>query len=135
MIAYDLDGVISREPFYLSILFDHINIKWGIAARNYQKVLYRPIQEGFIITGRPELDREVTEAWLDKWDIKYTSLFMSPHFDETVILKFKSDTINRLNIKCYIESELKIIEHLSPMCPNCTFFLPSNAGNCIVREK
>lgn len=132
-IGYDLDGVICKEPFYLSILFS-INAKLGVLARNYQKILYKPLKIGYIITGRPECDRTITERWLKKFSIDCKLLLMNPVLNIDEVIKFKAFSINRLNIDTFIESELEQIEELINLCPNCSFFLPSTAGNFLKKE-
>lgn len=133
MIGYDLDGVICKEPRYLPLLF-RVSPKIGVFFRSIQPLLYFPIYPGVIVTGRPECDREITKKWLWSNQISYTELFMAKHpsYEETI--KLKSETINRLRLSKFIESELEQIEELVELCPNCSFFLPLTAGNYLYRR-
>ena len=118
-IGYDLDGVICKEPNYISKAFK-FSVNLGIKLRQIQDRLYIPKIPGFIITGRPKCDSRLTIRWLMEKGISYEELFMPNVFINSMQATiFKSAIINNLDCDYYIESDMYISLVLDKLCPNC----------------
>jgi uncharacterized HAD superfamily protein len=111
--ASDLDGVICRNPTVEE------NDK-GSNLENFYKTadplfLYqKPIK--YIITGRLEKYRSVTEYWLSKHNIKYNQLIMK---QDTKVnhWEYKKDSLILHNdVSLYIESDIKQAKKIASNC-------------------
>lgn len=68
------------------------------------KVLYRPARPiKYIVTGRVEKHRDITEKWLKDHNILYENLIMRPDYDINCE-NYKALTYEKLNMKLFIES-------------------------------
>ncbi len=50
----------------------------------------------FLVTGRPEKDRELTQTWLEKHGIRYAALFMRPDGDRRPDTEVKFEEFQRI---------------------------------------
>ena len=75
----------------------------------------------YIITGRKEHFRRVTERWLSDNGVEYGSLIMLPNGTKKTnksLARYKADKINQLGIEIYYEDDLRIANYLIKNCPN-----------------
>jgi len=84
-IAIDLDGTLTKEDVgslppnmfddrdYIDLFLENCTPATGIEVLNEYGII--PL----IITGRDEARRELTTAWLNKYNIRFKSLIMAPH--------------------------------------------------------
>ena len=126
-VGYDLDGVICNEPSYVCKAFNW-NINLGIKLRHIQKATHIPKIKGYIITGRPEIDRTITESWLERETIEYIDLYMADRISLPYSIKFKASKINELKLETYIESEKDNAELLQLLCPGCVILNMEYSG-------
>jgi len=133
-IGYDLDGVICKEPKWLSIFFK-LHPMIGVYLRDKQPILCEPIVEGYIITGRPSCDREITLDWLWRNLIKYKALYMVPFFTWEKGIEYKVQMIEKLQLDVFVESDYRIIEELEKINSDCQYLLPRVAVSMGFLEK
>jgi uncharacterized HAD superfamily protein len=105
-IGIDLDGVIAKET-WLQYVGWTVNKSFGKWCMNQAGVLYRPFFSDYtIITGRTEELRKDTEDWLFKNCIVYKDLVCSNgHFGVVQGIEHKIETIEKMRIELYIESD------------------------------
>jgi hypothetical protein len=75
----------------------------------------------YIITGRKESYRKVTEKWLDEHYISYKKMIMFPLREKKnnmALAKYKTEKIKSLGITLFYEDDFKISEYLKKHCPN-----------------
>ena len=70
------DGNKNWKAFYNGITRDDINV-WCHAIIDR----FSDDNEVLLVTGRPEPYRDITRAWLDRYHISYSGLFMRPDKD------------------------------------------------------
>lgn len=105
-IALDIDGCISENPTFFSIL-----------SRNWNDDVY-------IISHRD--DREKTIKELDGWGIKYKELILVNSFEEKAVV------IKKLGIEVFFEDQP---EMLIDVDQSTTVFLIRNEGNFEFEDK
>ncbi len=116
MIGSDLDGVIAANslnpkdyrPYRLHEFFAKCS-PTGYAERFWR----------YIITGRKECYRKVTERWLHEHDVDYGQLIMFPNKvpkNYRNLAVYKADKINDLGVDVYYEDDLRIVEFLREHC-------------------
>jgi hypothetical protein len=74
----------------------------------------------YIITGRKEFFRKLTENWLNENNVKYGRLVMYPtgvRKSLEGVFKFKAEIINKFNIGKYYENHGEIYRYLKQICP------------------
>ena len=107
-----------------------------LAFNNKDRALFRPfkmhqfyaqchaghlcrIHWNYVVTGRKQCYRKITEKWLRKNNIQYGELVMFKiGLKKTLksLCKYKSDMINRFDIEIYYEDDIKIAEYLRQNC-------------------
>jgi hypothetical protein len=131
-IGWDLDGCLAEQNV--------INICLIKGNKELEEVYYStvvpkchpeeyasPKDEVYIITGRGEALRSVTESWMQKWFPKY-KLYMTPVKQWATIdgwkvwykamAEAKAKQINDLQIDVYFEDMPAIVDELRKLCPN-----------------
>jgi hypothetical protein len=118
LIASDLDGVIAYTPLKKD---DYVPFKLRIFYNSCKPTKYSILDFDYIITGRKEFFRKLTEEWLEKYDVKYDKLVMYPNRVRKSmdgIFKYKAKVINDLGIGKYYENHRGIYNHLMENCRN-----------------
>jgi uncharacterized HAD superfamily protein len=92
-VAYDLDGVLCHD--YDGGEYD----RFLCTVKPFRIPIY---EIDYIITGRKEKHREVTEHWLQEHMVKYRQLLMCPEHEHTVDFKIRMVRQNKPGI--FIES-------------------------------
>jgi len=124
-IGYDLDGVIANSSWawrlFGKLYFNKFGRKLLRQLSIFAPVRFRPFEEpyfsNYIITGRSESDRDVTERWLRLHRIRYDKLIMN-HGGLDDIKEFKANALKQHSIAVYIEDDKEIIEYLREVCPD-----------------
>jgi hypothetical protein len=118
-IGTDIDGVIAFStqnkknytPYRLGEYYKTCR-KTGNAGNHYD----------FIISGRREKFRDITEQWLRDNGISFDKLILFPSkIDKTnqTLSEYKAKHINGEGLKEYREDDPKIAKYLQDHCPNC----------------
>lgn len=115
-VGFDLDGVIAKECWLLHWIFRFLPSIGVYIRDNYVPVLYLPAVPGFIITGRPEIDRVSTTLWLHRNKVNFLELCMSPSFDKDAVVSHKRSIIESLNLDYFVESDEYQILQLQKLC-------------------
>ena len=105
-IMTDLDGVLSEDWNHdhetgdlAQTYHDHLRNSWCLIRPTF------PMHS--IVTGRLEIHREVTEAWLARNQIRYTNLIMYPASrpeDRHDVGSWKGEIFKQSNARLFIES-------------------------------
>jgi uncharacterized HAD superfamily protein len=127
----DFDGILSPNVPYKIAIDDDKYIEYITNVEPYYDRLPTLFECKGIVTARLERYRDVTEAWLKKYNVNYGELIMFPtereaernasHIKESG--RFKADTFIGSDAKIFVESESKeanIIRELSRkivICP------------------
>jgi hypoxanthine phosphoribosyltransferase len=105
----DLDGVflpdIARED-YVSDLADALRRRH--LSPLHPVLPFFPRERAVVITGRPEQDRAVTEAWLARWGFQDLALECRPRDvpdDVASVTRYKAETATRWGCTHFIESD------------------------------
>lgn len=117
-VGSDLDGVIAYTPLKKN---DYVPFKLREFYNSCSPTKYAKMNFDYIITGRKEFFRKLTEKWLEKYDVNYGNLVMYPNKIRKSlngVFKFKTKVINELGIKKYYENHRGIYNHLRE---NCTY--------------
>ena len=75
----------------------------------------------YIITGRKEHFRRVTERWLSDNGVRYGKLVMFPNKQKKnnrSLARFKAEKIKTFRIGVFYEDDLRIVKYLKMMCQN-----------------
>jgi hypothetical protein len=111
MIAYDLDGVFINDIHILDNLSELLRIR----SENL-KPIFTPAHDFVIITGRPNIDEEDTNAWADRFFTKQPlGIFHNNRSLDTAKeykLKVLKAYAKELNIHTYIESDKEQADYL-----------------------
>jgi len=105
-IAIDLDGTLTKEDVgslphnmfddrdYIDLFLENCTPANGIEVLNEYGII--PL----IITGRDEARRELTTAWLNKYNIRFKLLIMAPHnyYLENGQVKFTWEKYSQLKL-------------------------------------
>jgi hypoxanthine phosphoribosyltransferase len=105
-VAADMDGFLCRDPRPEEVLDDNLYLKFINEATPYMIPYYRL---DYVVTGRLERYRAITEMWLAAHGVKYGTLIMQP--PEVAMVRegtdhalFKSNFLSKNNVGFYIES-------------------------------
>jgi hypothetical protein len=118
IVASDLDGVIAYTPLKKD---DYVPSRLREFYISCSPTIYSKICFDFIVTGRKEYFRKLTENWLIENNVKYGRLVMYPTGVKKSldgVFKFKSNIINKFKIGKYYENHEKIYKYLKQNCPN-----------------
>jgi len=117
-IGSDLDGVLCCNHLNRALFRPYRLHEFyaKCSAIGYAERFWR-----YIITGRKEHFRRVTERWLSDNGVEYGSLIMLPNGTKKTnqnLAIYKADQINDLDVDVYFEDDLQIVEFLKENCPN-----------------
>ena len=132
MKSSDLDGVIAKNslnlkdyrPYRLHEFFAKCS-PTGYAERSWR----------YIITGRKEHFRKVTERWLQDNNVQYRELIMFPNKKPKNfrnLAMYKAEKINDLGVDVYYEDDLRIVEYLRSHCPNAEIVFVNSLWNLLI---
>jgi hypoxanthine phosphoribosyltransferase len=105
----DLDGVFLPDiarPDYVADLADALSRRHALAL--YPVLPSFPRDRAVVITGRPESDRALTQAWLARWGFADLRLECRPHDvpdDVSSVTRYKAVTATRWGCTHFIESD------------------------------
>ena len=114
VVIFDIDGTLAlmgkRGPFdWMKVYKDDIN---EIVSEQveFHKSKGRQI---FVVTGRDEVCRKVTEEWLELYGIEYDKLFMRPKNDyrkDTLIKKeiYENEIVGKYNLLTVYDDRLSV---------------------------
>jgi len=136
-IAYDIDGVLSimckrDKPYSKQNKFERENFEKGrVRMYGNSPLLMRPKESFYIISGRKEKYRMISDEWLKKNNLKVIKSFYltgKKTFDD--ISKFKISKLKELNIDRYYEDDPKLIREIKKALPNLEIIhIPRNEKN------
>ena len=118
LIGTDLDGVIAYNSLNKA---DYRPFK---LYEYYSKAIPTKLSKmpvDFIVTGRKQHFRKVTQEWLKLYGVKYQQLLMFPNKtkkNNQTLAEYKSRAINELGITKYYEDDERIAEYLKKTCQN-----------------
>lgn len=140
-VAYDLDGVLCplikrNKPFFEQTSMERnlFNEKKKIYFSN-APIYKNPTEPFYIITGRREKYRKITERWLEEKGIEYKELIMmtgSLTFKNIYNHKYK--WIKELGIERYYDDDIKIISQLHKDLPNLELIHVKRTDKNVVNE-
>ena len=99
----DIDGVLAVETTKEDLKNRDALVNFY---KNTKPLLKTKYKIHSIVTGRLEQDRELTEAWLEKWGIEYDNLYMRPSKDVRPSV-FKAEIFKSSPTQLFIESNPK----------------------------
>ena len=118
IVASDLDGVIA----YTSLkLIDYKPSRLHEFYNSCNPTKYAKMSFDYIITGRKEYFRKLTENWLKEYNVNYGKLIMYPkEIRKSLdgVYRYKTKVINNLGIGRYFENHIGIYNHLKQNCRN-----------------
>src|SRR6195952_5721706 len=105
----DLDGVFLADIDRREYVADLI----GALQRRHALKLFDvlpafPRERAIVVTGRPEVDRALTEAWLSRWGFQDLTVECRPHDmpdDVVSVARYKAATATRWGCTHFIESD------------------------------
>ncbi len=114
VVIFDIDGTLAlmgkRGPFdWMKVYKDDIN-----EIVSEQVEFHRSKgREIFVVTGRDEVCRKVTEEWLELYGIEYDKLFMRPKNDyrkDTLIKKeiYENEIVGKYNLLTVYDDRLSV---------------------------
>jgi hypothetical protein len=118
IVASDLDGVIAYTPYKKD---DYVPSRLREFYNSCKKTKYSLFSYDYIITGRKDFFRKITENWLKDNNVRYGMLIMYPtgvRKSLEGVFKYKAETINKLNIGKYYENHKGIYNYLKNNCKN-----------------
>ena len=118
IIASDLDGVIAYTTYKKD---DYVPSRLREFYNSCTPTKYAKMSFDYIITGRKEFFRKLTENWLNENNVRYNILIMYPtgvRKSLDGVFKFKAEIINQFNIGKYYENHEGIYIYLKQNCPN-----------------
>jgi hypothetical protein len=118
IIASDLDGVIAYTPYKKD---DFVPSRLRVFYRSCKPTKYSIFNYDFIITGRKDFYRKLTENWLKENNVSYRKLIMYPtgvRKSLKGVFKYKAEVINKLNVNKYYENHKGIYDYLKRYCKN-----------------
>ena len=137
-VAYDIDGVLCPMPKRDKPFFKQN----GVERNKYKKlkqehfmfcpVLMRPKEKTFyLITGRKEHERGITEEWLENNEIKPKEVrYMTGSLTFKNILAHKIKSIKELGIDTFYEDDPKLVRYLRKAIPELTIIhIPRDENN------
>jgi predicted kinase len=116
VVIFDIDGTLAhmgkRGPFdWMKVYKDDIN---EIVSEQveFHKSKGRKI---FVVTGRDEVCKKVTEEWLELYGIEYDKLFMRPKNDfrkDTLIKKeiYENEIVGKYNLLAVYDDRLQVLD-------------------------
>ena len=116
IVASDLDGVIAFTSLKLK---DYKPSRLREFYNSCMPTKYAKINYDYIITGRKEYFRKLTEDWLNDNNVKYGKLIMYPtdiRKSLEGIFRFKAEILNKLHISKYYENHIEIYNYLKKNC-------------------
>lgn len=121
LIGYDLDGVIAREPKFISRFYTP-RLSWlAIRLRQFARPRYIPevADDNYvIITNRPYTDAKLTYRWLAKFGIHPKKVYFYQGEKPCMDHMFKAEMIHKLGLEKFIESDRTQAEGLVLDCPD-----------------
>lgn len=110
LTAFDLDGVFIPDCDQIPDLGDH---EAYLNLTMYMQPVFRPVGEWILLTGRPAQFEHVTKSWLLKYFSNQPKMILHSRDDEKETNEeFKLRMIKEHDIDVYIESDIKIVNHL-----------------------
>ena len=128
IIASDLDGVIAYTTYKKD---DFVPSHLREFYRSCKPTKYSKINYDFIITGRKDFYRKLTEDWLKENNVIYRKLIMYPtgvRKSLEGVLKYKAEAINKLNVNKYYENHKGIYDYLKSHCKNTDIIFVDGLG-------
>jgi hypothetical protein len=117
-VASDLDGVIAYTPLNKD---DYIPSQLREFYKSCKPTKYSILYYDYIVTGRKEFFRKLTEDWLNKNNVKYGVLVMYPtgvRKSLKGVFEYKAKILNKLKISKYYENHKRIYYYLKENCMN-----------------
>ena len=118
LIGTDLDGVIASNTLNK---VDYRPFKLHDYYSQAKPTKLSKMSIDYIITGRKEHFRRLTEKWLRLNNVKYQQLIMFPNRkpkNNESLAKYKAETIKRLGVELYFEDDKRITDYLQKTCKN-----------------
>jgi uncharacterized HAD superfamily protein len=128
IIASDLDGVIAYTPYKKD---DFVPSRLREFYRSCKPTKYSIFNYDFIITGRKDYYRKITENWLKENNVNYNKLIMYPtglRKSLEGVFKYKAEIINKLNVNKYYENHKGIYNYLKRNCRNTDIVFVDDLG-------
>ncbi len=117
-VGYDLDGVIVSEKWPKIDFYVYTKAPWlWVRFKMISKCIFSPKGKFVIITGRPAVDKEWTEKWLKKNGVYPFDIYYAKH--PRYGIPHKIETINKLGLTTFYESDLNQAVKIKEGCPNC----------------
>lgn len=116
IVASDLDGVIAYTSLKLK---DYKPNRLHEFYKSCTPTKYANLNFDYVITGRKEYFRKLTEGWLNDNNVKYSKLIMYPkEIRKSLegVFRFKAEILNKLNISKYYENHIEIYNYLKKNC-------------------
>jgi len=134
-IGYDLDGTIFPERPKRPKPFSRQSQSEREAFDEFLKEFYktsklvrRPRDNAYFITGRKKKFQTVTEKRLNELGIRFRKVFyMDRPKTRQNLIEFKSEIINRLELDVYYEDDPLIAKELAKRCQDTAIILVSNS--------
>jgi uncharacterized HAD superfamily protein len=117
-IGTDIDGVIAYNPLNKA---DYRPFRLHEYYSKAKPTKYSKMPVNYVISGRKQHFRKVTQEWLSSNEIKYKELIMFPNKvkkNNQTLAEYKSRAINELGITKYYEDDERIAEYLKKTCQN-----------------
>ena len=128
IVASDLDGVIAFTSFKLN---DYKPSRLREFYNSCTPTKYAKMSFDYIITGRKEYFRKLTENWLKENNVKYGKLVMYPtgiRKSLDGVNRYKTKVINNFGIVKYYENHKGIYNHLKENCRNAEIIFVDGFG-------
>jgi predicted kinase len=116
VVIFDIDGTLAlmgnRGTFdWMKVYKDDINLIVSEQVE-FHKSKGREI---FVVTGRDEVCRKVTEDWLELYGIEYDRLIMRPKDDfrkDTLIKKeiYENEIVGKYNLLCVYDDRIQVLD-------------------------
>jgi hypothetical protein len=110
LTAFDLDGVFIPDCDQIPDLGDH---EAYLNLTMYMQPVFKPVGEWILLTGRPAEFESVTKSWLLKYFSNQPTMILHQRDpDKENNEEYKLRMIKEHDIDVYIESDIKIVNHL-----------------------
>ena len=137
IIACDMDGVLaigtkrdkvySKQNKYERLEFERLR------AEMYKNspLLFNPNKSFYIISGRKEKYRDISDEWIKKNNLNVIkSFYLTGQRNRENITKFKIDTLKQIKADIYYEDDPRLIREIRKQLPNIeVIYIPRTENN------
>ena len=125
VIASDLDGVLAigtkrDKPYSKQNKYERLEFeKLRVEMYKNSPLLFIPNEPFYIISGRKEKYRDISDAWIKKNNLNVIkSFYLEGQRNRENMIRFKIDKLKEINANIFYEDDPKLIKEIKKQLPN-----------------